>query len=723
MIQYYIKSLIGIGILGILNSCGSDSILEIKHDDEGIDIVYKNSSRLIGLKAYKTLDSKATSEYIDARIDGNFVIINLNSNGISQENPKDFRGSFFKDMPDFEEGVTLWRYKPWNSWTKPILISSPSEIKDWDVQFFYWQYKDGVYGAAMPLSGEGYRTTLGNNNGRFGAKSVRYGPGASHDKTPQMVIGFGDDPFRLFKGLYQVGLTEMGATENLVENKTFPEKLDYIGWCTWNASENGQLLSEKLIVESVKTFTENDFPLGYVIVDDGWFDATKGMLNSFHPDKTKFPNGFKSLNDTLRNHFGIKEIGVWHAFNGYWNGINPDSELGERYKEELFSWQQKPSPVAHDSLGVVTYYFIKPESDSLLSFYRSMHEKLRNQGFSFLKVDNQLVVEKMAVNNYPIFSLSKKMHKALYQSSNEYFNGAVINCMDMTAEAYLNFGSSAVARAVEDYFPEDEGGIGYKMEKGNAAAHLVMAFYNSLYFQQMVFPDFDMFESHNTNAEFHAIARAINNGPVYVTDKPGHQNFEILRELCYSDGRLIRSSKPLTPTKDCLFVLQNPQLFKAFSMDGSVGLLGAWNLSDNELVEGTISPSDIADIKGDRFIIYEYFSQKTWEVSKNDKINVELPRMGYKLFYVLPAEHDAVAIGLINKYNAPATILSQNLGKDKFQVTVADFGKFAAVIPKEPKSVLCDGKQMDFNYKNKLLTVEILREQTRRNHKIEIEWE
>ncbi len=703
-------------------SCSSQALLRTYQDDRGINIVYNNTDRLTGLRSYPGLEGTMTGSDLSLNYIDDFVIIDLILNDNFPNDPKDFRGSFFDTIPGFDKGVALWRYKPWNSWTKPILINNPSEIKDWDVQFFYWKYEDGVFGAAMPLSGQGYRTTLGNNQGKFGAKSVSYGPAANTDKIPQMVIGFGEDPFKLFEGLYQVGLKAMGETRNLLANKTFPEKLDYIGWCTWNASKKGQLLNENLIIESVKTFTENDFPLGYVIVDDGWFDSTKGMLNSFSPDKTKFPNGFKSLNDTLINYFGIREVGVWHAFNGYWNGINPDSELGERYKKELFSWQQKPRPTSPDSIRLAKYYFIKPESDSLLSFYRSMHEKLRNQGFTFLKVDNQLVTEKMAVNNYPIFSLSKKMHEAFYQSSNEYFDGAVLNCMDMTAEAYLNFGSSAVARAVEDYFPEEEGGIGYKMEKGNAAAHLVMAFYNSLYFQQMVFPDFDMFESHNPDAEFHAIARAINNGPVYVSDKPGHQNFEILRSLCYSDGRLIRPSIPLTPTKDCLFQLQEPKLFKAFSKVGEMGLLGVWNLADSDLVKGTISPNDIADIEWEDFIIYEYFSKKTWKVSKDDVINVELPRMGYKLFFVLPAKHNAVAIGLINKYNSPATIISQKIEKGVINVTVADSGIFGAIIPKKPKSVLCNGKKIDLNYQNGLLTIEIAKGKIRQNNEIEIKW-
>ena len=59
--------------------------------------------------------------------------------------------------------------------------------------------------------------------------------------------------------------------------------------------------------------------------------------------------------------------------------------------------------------------------------------------------------------------------------------------MDMTTEALYNFGTSAVARAVEDYFPDARG---YRLEKGGAAAHVLAASYNALWFSPTVWPDF-----------------------------------------------------------------------------------------------------------------------------------------------------------------------------------------------------------------------------------------
>lgn len=711
-------------LLSTFFSCSTEDGLKIYEEESGINISFNNTILLNGLKTGGPAYDSEDTRFIQTRIVEDFISVSLTSKGKPISGPEEFYGSFFESIPEFKRGVTLWRYKPWNSWTKPILINKPDEIEEWDVQFFYWQYEDGLYGSIMPLSGNGYRTTLGQFDGKFGAKSMSYGPvNTNQDTIPQMIIGFGKDPYSLFKNMFKTGLNEMGKSNNTIETKVFPEKMDYIGWCTWNASENGKQLTEDFIVESVKTFTNNDFPLGWVMVDDGWFDHEGRMLNSLQPDPKKFPNGFTSLNNRLREECGIEEIGVWHTLNGYWNGINLNSELGEKYKSELFSWDTKPWATEVDPQNSKKYHFIKPESDSLLAFYRNMHKSLKNQGFSFLKVDNQLVTEQMAPKNYPVFTLSEKMHEALYKSADEFFDGAVINCMDMTAEAYLNFGTSSVARAVEDYFPaEEESGTGYKMPYGNAAVHLIMAIYNSLYFQQMVYPDFDMFESYNPDAEFHAVARAINNGPIYVTDKPGEQNFTILKKLCYSDGHLIRPSTSLTPTEDCLFQIQDDKVFKAFSKRGEIGLLGAWNMADTDTVAGRISPDDIVGFNGDEFIVYEYFSKQHFKMKRKEELDITLSRMGTQLFYVIPTKTDIAVLGLIDKYNAPGTVLETNIMDGSMKVTVADHGLFSAIIPASPKNVQIDGMNSEFEFNNELLTVKIPEEDKRRNHLIEVQW-
>lgn len=633
--------------------------------------------------------------------------LSLSLSEMENWNGKKFAGFFFDSILTFTHGVEFWRYKPWNSWTKPIKVKSIAELHDWDVQFFYWKYSDGTYGAAIPLSGNGYRTTLGSNDGHFGCKAYTYTDNAPTKNIPMMALGFGENPQELFLNLYHTGLEIMGKAENIREKKSYPEAMEYIGWCTWNSSHNGQYLDEKHLLEGVSTFTENEFPLGWLLIDDGWFNHDGRRLNDFKPNAQKFPVGFKSLVSKLKTEHKLKHVGIWHAYNGYWNGINPESELGKQYQDELFSWTQIEEIHIPDSKKV-TYSFIRPDSDSLLTFYDNWHRYFADQGFSFIKVDNQLVSERMCVDNYPISYLSEKMHQALYASVDKYFDGAIINCMDMTNEAFYNFGESAIARCVEDYFPEADGGIGYDLERGGAAAHVLAALYNSLYFSQMVWPDFDMFESYNTNAVFHAVARAISGGPIYLTDTPGKQNFETLWPLIDADGRILRADQPAFLTEDCLFQVQDKKPLKAFSFAGDAGLLAVFNAADADTVSGQISPLDVDGIEGESFAVYEFFSGELNVMNRNGKLPIELKRMECNYFNLIPIQNGIALIGLVNKYNAPKTIISSVVENHKITVELNGGGTFKALLPQQAISVFLNGESTSyFKFEKNVFTVEV----------------
>jgi raffinose synthase len=630
----------------------------------------------------------------------------------------DYAGIFFDNLPNYKQGVVLWRYKPWNSWTKPMPVSTASTMPEDDVQFFYWQYADGVYGAAVPMSANGFRTTLGSNGSKWGSKAISHHANETIDSVPGLALAFGKDPFELFERIYRTVLQETGRGDNLRTKKKFPEPFAYIGWCTWNASDNGKKLNDQLLLDAAKSFSDNKFPIGWILVDDGWFQSNDRQLQSFEPNSRQFKNGFKPTIEILKKQYGIRYMGVWHALNGLWNGIDPASYLGKQFASSLFSWTQPERP-DKENAPLKTYYFIRPDSDSLNIFYNSWHRYLREQGFDFLKVDNQLVVEKMAVNNYPLFTLADSMHRALNRSVKKNFNNAVINCMDMTADAYFNFGSTAVARAVEDYFPY-EPDENYNLQKGNAAAHVLQAVYNSIYFGQMVYPDFDIFQSHNPHAEFHAIARAINCGPIYITDKIGEQKFDLLKQLVYSDGKIIRSESPLLPAEDCLFQVQDKKLFKAWSMAGKTGVLGIWNAADADQVSGYFKPSDVKGIKGKEFAVYEYFSKNLSIAKAEDSFAVNLGRMKYQLYYVVPVTNGFAALGLDGKYNGPATVLKESWSGRKLTISLYEGGIFQAYAANKPDKIWVNGKPVtSFTFNNHQLAVAVAKQ---KNPTIEILW-
>ena len=622
------------------------------------------------------------------------------------KNGKNFLGMFFEKMPGYKNGTMLWRYGPWYSWSKPLPVKKVSQLKSSDIQFFYWQYDDGLYGAAMPLSGQGYRTTLGSEGPFFGSKSVSYFNNMDKENIPQMAVGFGKDPYRLFETLYKEGLAAIGKEADFLNNKTFPKIFDGIGWCSWNASNEGKNLNDSLLIKSAESYAKAKFPVKWFLIDDGWFDVTDSKLNSFRPDKKKFPNGFAPVIEKLKKDYGINDVGIWSTLNGYWNGINPESELGKEYKDELFSWKQKVRPDLAKS-KTTTCYFIRPGSESLNKFYDDFYGYLRDQGCSFVKIDNQLVTQRMAVNNFPIFSGSEKYHEAINSAVARYFNNTIINCMDMTPEAYLNFGSTAVARAEDDYYPayNKKQSDSFVMER--AYKHIIQETFNSLYFSQMVYPDFDMFESISPSAVLYAFTHAMNNGPIYITDKVNEHNFKVLWPLVYSNGNILRADKPLVPTEDCLFDFNGVKPFKAFSTVGDAGLLTVIKVSEKGEKFGFFKPSDVHYLKAVQYAVYEYFTKQFLIADRDQKILCELNDLPFKLYILVPMSHGSAVFGLVNKYNAPASILSSEISLNEIKATVYEGGDFAAIIRKRPAKVEVDGKEHPFTYDRGILKINI----------------
>ncbi|HTR98800.1 MAG TPA: Sip1-related alpha-galactosidase, partial [Bacteroidota bacterium] len=595
---------------------------------------------------------------------------------------------------------SFWRYSPWKCWSKPEKVEAPAGLRSDDLQFFYWQYADGTYGAAMPLSGNGYRSTLGSDHGRFGAKGVSYFDARGRNEIPLLAVGFGRDPYLLFASLWEAGMRRMGHPENLRKVKTFPRVFGKIGWCTWNSSSLGRNLDEALLLKGAAYFRDAHFPVGWFLVDDGWFDATRNMLNAFRPDTAKFPHGFRHVVAALRNEYHL-DVGVWHAMNGYWRGINPDSELGRKFRRDLITYTE-PEHAERENSPVRTCTFITPAGDAPERFYGELHAGLEGEGFTFVKVDNQLAVERIAPGNFPVWDGAARYHTALNASVARHFGGVMINCMDMTPDAWANFGQTAVARTSEDYFPYEKGET-YDLRHGNAAAHVLQAVCNALYFSQMVYPDFDEFQSHNPNAVFHAIARALNDGPVYVTDEIGKSDFGVLRPLVYGEGMLLRADDPLLPCEESLFQVQDARAFKAFSRVGETGLLAVLNCADAESVTGLVSPADVHGIRGDRFALYEHFSGSLAYADRAEKIPVALGRLGYRLYAVVPLEEGKGIIGLTGKYNSPATVRNARIEGEAVTFTLCEGGAFAAVGPHPPKSLSVNGTAIPFEYRDGLI--------------------
>lgn len=614
-------------------------------------------------------------------------------------------GISFDEISNFKIGNAFYKYGSVKAWTHPTKITKADDLQDADIQFFLWQYQDGTYGAMMPLMGKGHVSTLGKINGKPGVKSYSLVTSTNPQNIPMVAIAFGSNPYKMIESLYEEGMKYMGKEAGLRKNKPYPEFFTKLMWCTWNSFGHG--LDEQKVFAAMEDFKSKGVTFPLVLLDDGWSKVSaygKGMLQSFKPDTTKFPKGLKPVVEKLKLEYGVKEVGVWHAYSGYWAGIDPKSDLGKSFGSDLMAYRDK---VAWSGLPIDTFYFINPFSKSGYEFYNQWHSYLKNEGISFLKVDNQLVMDRMAKGNYPFADFAEKMQYNLQTSVKNNFDGRVINCMDMTTDAVYNYGSSALGRASEDFFPENES---YKITAGNAAVHVLCNAYNSLWWGQMVWPDFDMFQTHHPQAEYHAVARAVSGGPIYFADSIGKTDPTILKKLSLEDGTILRADKPAMPTKDCLFNIQDAKPLKIFSTANETGLLAVFNAADADTVEGSFSVTDIEGFEKGDFAVYDYKKAEIQSANTQKKFDLSLPRLEWQLYYIKPIKNQFAAFGIVNKYNAPKTIKSKKNTGYSISIELAETqGTFVAYSGKQPKKVLNkSGSELKFSFEKNMLKVDLI---------------
>lgn len=161
-------------------------------------------------------------------------------------------------------------------------------------------------------------------------------------------------------------------------------------------------------------------------------------------------------------------------------------------------------------------------------------------------------------------------------------------------------------------------------------------------------------------AEKNSLLRAISGGPIYVSDEIGRSRKKVLMPLIADDGKILRCARPAAPTPDCLFSdpVKNGKIFKVQNMPARCGAVVAFNLGDGP-AEGYISAEDVTGLEGDKFAVYERFTGETFVLTGKEKRKITLSGPGeYRLYIMSPIKDDFAAIGIIDKYMSPLTVIS-----------------------------------------------------------------
>ena len=546
-------------------------------------------------------------------------------------------------------------------WCKPAFGTDLKEIPD-ETQGLIYRKKDGTWGAIIPVVDKEYKCVLcGNPDGGATARIFSWYGELTDCETLAFVQKEGNDPFALLKDCFAVAMKALGQDLPTIEGRPYPEILEYLGWCSWDAMQ--MRVNEKDLLTKCQEFKDKGIPVRWAIIDDMWGEVhefynnpytaedaepTKkfpmmhaSTLFSFEADPPRFPNGLKGCIKKI-NDYGIK-VGMWHPTTGYWKGINPDGPIYAELKDSLF--------FASNDRYIHGY----TEEDAY-KFYKAFHDFLKDCGTEFVKIDNQTMIRRFYKGEAPVGQIARDVHRAIERSVDEHWGATtMINCMGMGSEDMFNRPMSSVSRCSGDFQPENREWF---------IMHLLMCSYNCLIQGQIFWGDWDMWWTDDGQAFKNSVLRAMSGGPIYISDKMERSRAEVLLPLVLSDGRILRCDRPATPAADCL--VSNPEadkkIFKVQNVCGNAGVLATFNLDSEEAaVSGTVSPADVYGLEGEEFAVYEHFSGELKMMGKNDKFDLTLnDHDDIRLYVIVPVVDGFAPIGLLDKFISPKTIKSVN---------------------------------------------------------------
>ncbi|XP_008807046.2 probable galactinol--sucrose galactosyltransferase 6 isoform X1 [Phoenix dactylifera] len=490
--------------------------------------------------------------------------------------------------------MASFRFKLW--WMAQTMGDRGRDIPH-ETQFLLVESMDGeetVYTVLLPLIEGPFRACLQGNprdelelcleSGDADTRSASF----SHSLFVGSAVA---DPFAAISGAVAAVKHHLKTFLQRPEKK-LPGIVDYFGWCTWDAFY--QEVTQEGVEAGLRSLTAGGAPPKFVIIDDGWqsvgsdqpqgeYEKPNSLLrltgikaNNKFQSKEDPAAGINTIVQTAKSKYGLKYVYVWHAITGYWGGVQPGVEAMEEYGSKMQYPKIPPGVVENepwmmtDAITLQGLGLVNPRR--VYKFYNELHSYLAADGVDGVKVDVQCILETLGAGLGGRVELTRQYHRALDASVAKNFpDNGCIACMSHNTDALYCSKQTAVVRASDDFYPRDP---------VSHTIHIASVAYNSVFLGEFMLPDWDMFHSLHPAAEYHASARAISGGPIYVSDAPGKHNFELLRKLVLPDGSILRARLPGRPTRDCLFsdpARDGVSLLKIWNMNKFNGVLGVYN--------------------------------------------------------------------------------------------------------------------------------------------------
>ncbi|MBA2482721.1 MAG: hypothetical protein H0V44_18815 [Planctomycetes bacterium] len=598
-----------------------------------------------------------------------------------------------------------YRNEPY--WMRATAVDAAAAVPV-ETQFLLAQLENG-YAIVVPLIDRRLRASLeGATDGTLCVVAESDDPGICSASMVAAFVAVGDDPYALVRA----GARSVAAflsCGRLRRDKPLPPFVDLFGWCTWDAFYHD--VTHAKVQEGLASFTAGGVTPKLLILDDGWqsirqMPTGEKRLTAFAANE-KFPGGLAPTVAMAKNEFGIETFLVWHAFQGYWGGV--DGEALPRYR--VVDTVRDFSPGNRHHTARVNEYFGKYQGtvvpDDIHRFYNDYHRSLREQGVDGVKVDNQSSQEGLSRGLGGRVEVMRRYHEALEGSVNTHFAGNLINCMSCSNDMMYQTLASTVTRTSVDFWPNDPASHGL---------HLYVNAQNSLWFGEFVHPDWDMFQSAHAMGAFHAAGRAVSGCAVYVSDKPDAHDAALLKKMVLADGRVPRALDLGLPTRDCLFAdpTREPVLLKVFNRNVSGGVVAAFNCNhhpeekDRRSISGQVRPSDVEGLAGDAFALFAQTTQTVTTAPHNAGVSLDLAELAFEIVTVAPIVGGVAIIGLADRFNSGGAVASMDPDpRGGVRVELRDGGRFLAWCERKPSVVEVDSRPAAFAYRSADRTVHL----------------
>ncbi|TGO35100.1 hypothetical protein BHYA_0170g00120 [Botrytis hyacinthi] len=303
---------------------------------------------------------------------------------------------------------------------------------------------------------------------------------------------------------------------------------DGLTYCTWNAL--GQRLTEDKILEAVDILAENKINVTNFIIDDNWQaidykghgQFQHGWIE-FEAEREAFPNGLKHTISLIRQKQpSIQHVAVWHAILGYWGGLAADGKIAETYKtvEVIRRDSERRNLPLGGKMTVVA-------KEDVRQFYDDFYSFLSSCGVDAVKTDAQFMLD-LFESAEDRSDLISAYQDAWTLSTLRHFSVKAISCMSQIPQILFHSQlpqnrPPILVRNSDDFFPEIPTSHPW---------HVFTNAHNALFTQHLnLIPDWDMFQTVHDYSGFHAAARCVSGGPIYITDVPGQHDLDLINQM------------------------------------------------------------------------------------------------------------------------------------------------------------------------------------------------